>query len=646
MSAQSRYSLKMRLLVPIIGLAVLVFSGMTFFSAMRAKELVTEEAKTRLHKESLSASGEVRRVLEGPLRVAETISVQLTDEVTRGAADRNRIIHSLEAHIKFNDELLGVWVGTKPNAIDGKDADFVNKEFHEKTGRFIPWFARAGSAIKYSPLTIEGDAPLDQAAYFVLPMQRGQATIMEPYIDTVDNVPTMMTSFVVPYKKGSEIIGVVGVDMALVDIQKIVSSLKPFPGSQSYLVSGDGKFVSHANIDLLTKDATFDIFQSEIVEAAKGGKEFDGLGKDAKGVEYFVNSIPLVVGETGQTWSLVMQTPATEVLYSVRQLLIIMILSSLVGLAAMIVIVYFIGRSISKALTQISNELGESSDSVTQAIEQLSIAGLSLSQSSSSSAASLEETVASLEELTSMVRMNSDNAKQAAALSASSSENAVAGEREMQELVGAMHEISQSSKKIEEIINVIDDIAFQTNLLALNASVEAARAGEHGKGFAVVADAVRTLAQRSASAAKDITSLIRESVEKIEKGTHRADKSGEVLKSIVNSVKKVADLNNEIAAASEEQSHGIGQISKAMNQLDQSVQSNAASSEEIASTAEEIRSQARVMNNATNELRVVVNGGVAVESSVEAVVESKGSVNNVIPFGDERSSAVAKAEKF
>ncbi|MNT42633.1 Methyl-accepting chemotaxis protein II [compost metagenome] len=174
-----------------------------------------------------------------------------------------------------------------------------------------------------------------------------------------------------------------------------------------------------------------------------------------------------------------------------------------------------------------------------------------------------------------------------------------------------MHDISKASKKIEEIINVIDDIAFQTNLLALNASVEAARAGEQGRGFAVVAEAVRTLAQRSAAAAKDITTLIKDSVEMIGRGTNLADKSGEVLKNIVTTVKKVSDLNNEISAASEEQSVGIQQISKAMADLDQSVQSNAASSEEIASTAEEIRNQSRTMNQVTVDLKEIVEGGKA-----------------------------------
>lgn len=171
-----------------------------------------------------------------------------------------------------------------------------------------------------------------------------------------------------------------------------------------------------------------------------------------------------------------------------------------------------------------------------------------------------------------------------------------------------MRLISQDSKKIEEIIHVIDDIAFQTNLLALNAAVEAARAGEQGKGFAVVAEAVRALAQRSASAAKEINGLIKESVERTEQGSSIADNSGQVLTRIVSSVNKVVTLNKEIAQASNEQSQGISQISKAMNQLDQASQSNAASSEEIAATAGEIEHRAAELQSQVRILSAEVLG--------------------------------------
>lgn len=277
--------------------------------------------------------------------------------------------------------------------------------------------------------------------------------------------------------------------------------------------------------------------------------------------------------------------------------------------------------SVTRLIRQVSGKLTSSSDEVNASVEQLTNAGESLSHSSSASAASLEETVAALEEMSSMIQMNSDNAKQAASLSVTSKDAAERGEREIKTLVQSMHEISQSSRKIEEIIDVIDDIAFQTNLLALNASVEAARAGEHGKGFAVVAEAVRTLAQRSATAAKEITTLIKHSVEQIESGAKTANTSGVVMNEIVTSVKKVSDLSNEISAASSEQSTGIQQISKAMNQLDQGAQQNAASSEEIAASAREIETQTASMQNHMGDLNYVILGERSVAAEHAAPVK-------------------------
>ncbi|KYG64986.1 chemotaxis protein [Bdellovibrio bacteriovorus] len=284
-------------------------------------------------------------------------------------------------------------------------------------------------------------------------------------------------------------------------------------------------------------------------------------------------------------------------------------LTTVLSVISIFSLLLYIAHSISKAVSGIAGRLTGAASNVASSVEQLNEAGNSLSQSSTEAAASLEETVASLEELSSMVRMNSDNAKQAASLSASSREAAEKGQHEIQTLIASMEKISNSSKKIEEIISVIDDIAFQTNLLALNAAVEAARAGEQGKGFAVVAEAVRALAQRSASAAKDITHLIKESVAQVDDGSRIAGQSGTVLNNIVNSVKKVADLNTEISTASSEQTQGIQQISKAMNQLDQASQSNAASAEEIAATSGEISNLATTAQDLTVELNLVIHGG-------------------------------------
>ncbi|WP_413570087.1 methyl-accepting chemotaxis protein [Bdellovibrio sp. HCB117] len=309
-------------------------------------------------------------------------------------------------------------------------------------------------------------------------------------------------------------------------------------------------------------------------------------------------------------------------------------------------ILLVIAARVSNSVSSVASRLSVAGGQVTSAVEQLNEAGNTLSQSSTEAAASLEETVASLEELSSMVQMNSDNAKQAAALSLTSREAAEKGQTEIGNLIQAMETISSSSKKIEEIISVIDDIAFQTNLLALNASVEAARAGEQGKGFAVVAEAVRALAQRSAVAAKDVEVLIKQSVVQVEDGSRIANQSGEVLTTIVNSVKKVSDLNNEIATASSEQTAGIQQINKAMNQLDQAAQANAASAEEIAATSGEINNLAVTSQNLTVELSHVVNGG-AQETTFNAPPAGKPSTtkHNVVSFKPKAKAKTASSKE-
>ncbi|MEN0057618.1 MAG: methyl-accepting chemotaxis protein [Bdellovibrio sp.] len=308
---------------------------------------------------------------------------------------------------------------------------------------------------------------------------------------------------------------------------------------------------------------------------------------------------------------------------------------------------FLIMRSVSKAINEVISILTDNSSMVTTASHQIASASEELSQASSEQAASLEETVATLEELTAMVKLGSDNAKEAAKLSEQTQSIAVRGEQEIRHLVTYMENISSDSKKIEEIIGVIDSIAFQTNLLALNAAVEAARAGEQGKGFAVVAEAVRNLAQRSSSAAKDISDLIRGSVEKISMGSHQAGKSGEVLSEIVGAVKKVSDINAEMAGANLEQSNGITQIGKAMNQLDQVTQVNAATSEETAASAQELSAQASQLTQVVEVLVTTIRGGSAKPASTEAAdYESKGAQILSMKTRKKESSSQAAVETY
>ncbi len=261
-------------------------------------------------------------------------------------------------------------------------------------------------------------------------------------------------------------------------------------------------------------------------------------------------------------------------------------------------------------------------DQIATASSEIASGNSDLSQRTEEQASSLEETASSMEELTSTVKQNADNARQANQLAASASEVAVKGGTMVGQVVQTMSSINESSKKIVDIISVIDGIAFQTNILALNAAVEAARAGEQGRGFAVVATEVRTLAQRSAAAAKEIKELINDSVAKVEDGTRLVDEAGATMNEIVDAVKRVTDIMSEISAASQEQSSGISQVNQAVNQMDEVTQQNAALVEQAAAAAESMQDQAQALTQAVSTFKL---SGVTNHTSATPVKRSNRS---------------------
>ena len=244
------------------------------------------------------------------------------------------------------------------------------------------------------------------------------------------------------------------------------------------------------------------------------------------------------------------------------------------------------------ALSKVVSTVRGNAESVATASAQIAQGNQDLSQRTEEQASALEETAASMEQLGSTVKQNADNARQANALAQSASSVAVKGGEVVSEVVQTMKGINEGSRRIADIIGVIDGIAFQTNILALNAAVEAARAGEQGRGFAVVASEVRGLAQRSAEAAKEIKTLITASVQQVEQGTALVDKAGNTMDEVVGSIRRVTDIMGEISAASTEQSAGVSQVGEAVTQMDQVTQQNAALVEESAAAAESLKAQA------------------------------------------------------
>ena len=255
-------------------------------------------------------------------------------------------------------------------------------------------------------------------------------------------------------------------------------------------------------------------------------------------------------------------------------------------------------------LNDLITGIKESVESIGTAASEIAAGNSDLSQRTEEQASSLEETASSLEELTSTVRQNADNARQANQLSAAANEEAVTGGEKVRHTVTKMNELSASAAKMSEIITVIDGIAFQTNILALNAAVEAARAGEQGRGFAVVAGEVRSLAQRSAAAAKEIQDLIKLDGDIVDATSKMVNESGESMEEIISSVRRVTDIMGEIAAASDEQSQGIEQVNQAVMQMDGVTQQNAALVEEAAAAAESLEEQVVALDEAVSVFRI------------------------------------------
>jgi len=296
-------------------------------------------------------------------------------------------------------------------------------------------------------------------------------------------------------------------------------------------------------------------------------------------------------------------------------------------------------KHMNESLDQIVRRVRSGTAAIASASGQLLAGNTDLSARTEEQAASLEETASSMEQLTATVRQNADNARQASQLASNASEIAGEGGRVVERAVTSMQEIAASSTKINDIIGVIDGIAFQTNILALNAAVEAARAGEQGRGFAVVAGEVRTLAQRSAAAAKEIKGLIETSVGKVEDGSAQVRDAGRTMTEIVQAVQRVTDIMGEISAASSEQSGGIEQVNTAVMQMDQVTQQNAALVEEATAAAGSLEDQARQLREAVAVFRLAGGDAFGSAHDDDADVAAHGPRGAVLAFARQRQVA-------
>ena len=453
--------------------------------------------------------------------------------------------------------------------------------------------------------------------------------LTSPYKDAATQ--RMVVTFAVAVKEGGNTTAVVAGDVFLDNVVAIVKSIRPTPASFAFLTDKDGKFIAHPDLKrggAPAADAVPGLTPARLQELAASAR-LEGVDIDGVAHELLATEVK------GTDWVLVIALNRAEALASLRSLavsslvaaVVVLVLASMVigGLVAQRLRrlallntalqdiasgdgdltrrvsaagedeLAEIGRSFNTFVEKLSGvlrEIRDSSASVRVASQEIATGNQDLSARTEQTASSLEQTSSSTEQLTETVKLNAERAAQANQLVSAASRVAQRGGEVVSRVVSTMQDISASSSRIADIIGTIDGIAFQTNILALNAAVEAARAGEQGRGFAVVASEVRSLAQRSAEAAKEIKTLISASVERVDSGARLVDEAGATMTEIVGSVGQVTGIMQEIAAASSEQSGSISEVSMAVGHLDQLTQQNAALVEESAAAAEALKQQA------------------------------------------------------
>ncbi|BEP92467.1 methyl-accepting chemotaxis protein [Acidovorax sp. A79] len=468
----------------------------------------------------------------------------------------------------------------------------------------------------------------------------GGPAITAPYRTTDGK---LVVSFVLPVRAEGTIKGVAAGDVSMETVVDTVASIKPTPQSFGFMASGDSKIIAHPDAALVLKPLTdlSNELSSERLSAAANAHSV--LPVEIDGRTRLLTVVPI----RGTTWMLVVALDEREALEPMRAMLTTSVLSSIVVLAVAVALLAAVLTQRLRRLTQVRDamqevgegsgdlsrridahgadelaqiassfnnfagklsgvlaQIRETSSSVRVAAQEIATGNHDLSGRTELSAASLQETSASMQQLTETVRQNADAARQANQLVAQASDVAQRGGTVVGRVVTTMEQINAASKKINDIIGVIDGIAFQTNILALNAAVEAARAGEQGRGFAVVAGEVRSLAQRSAEAAREIKGLINSSVEQVENGSRLVHDAGTTMVDIVTSVQRVADIMAEITASTNEQSTSIGEVGQAVAHLDQMTQQNAALVEQSAAAAQSLKDQSERLSEVVGTFRL------------------------------------------
>ncbi len=625
MKLYKNLSLRNKIMIP-VGLLVMLVMGITLTVLVSQFQSVTKEdallmgeemagrygqaVKTELD-ETLSAGRSLAQAFEGILNHTDTPSREMANSIVKGFADSNALLNSS-------------WVAFEPDAFDGNDAAAIGTPGADSTGRYSPWYL-TGKEMSYAT-GIELD-------WYQKPFRSGKETLVDPTEYDFNGSKVTLVSACAPIRGKSGIVGVGGVDLNMQSISDMVDDIKPFETGYGFLISSSGMIVADPNPDFVGK-STHDAIGSEMSQLVMNSMESGRIASTyfEKGdEEYQLVIAPFAVGNTGQNWSLGVALPMSKVMAKANEAVWLSIIMSVASILGLIIIVYFLARSIvtpirqgvafsrriasgdlnaslkidqKDEIGQLANDLTgmgaqlrhvvgdvrESVGRVASGSEELSSTAQTLSQGATEQAANVEEVSSSMEEMAANISQNAENATETERIARQSAEDAGKGGEAVAQTLQAMRDIADK-------ISIIEEIARQTNLLALNAAIEAARAGEHGKGFAVVAAEVRKLAERSGNAAAEISELSASSVAV-------AESAGDMLSKMVPDIQKTAELIQEISAASSEQNAGAEQVNRAVAQLDEMIQQIASAAEEMSATSEELAGQSTQLQTAISFFQI------------------------------------------
>ena len=592
-------------------------------SSRAAEEAAMRQARTSAHEAAYALESRLGASLAAVGNLAGAMAASRGADLT---LTRPQVSALVKATLLGSDDLVGASVLWEPNALDGRDAEFAGKApEYDDTGRYMPYFSRGPGGT----INVEPSVPSTAIDVYNVPRDTGHAYFSEPYAYPVNGQKVLMTTLSAPIQIKGRFQGIASADFMLARLGDILKGFKTIDGGSLALVSNGGVYASHP--DAKRNGAKADDVPAAGLASVRAGRPYEY--RDAAGNIYLLQ--PLRLGYGAAPWAVRLSFPESVATASARELVRHTVVAALwcaaIAAAVLVAVLHRLTRplrDLGAAMTALAggdadlsrrlpvrgnDELAKIADGFNRFIAKIQdvlaqVRGSSgdvavasgeirrgnadLSARTESQASALEETAAAIEELTGTVQQNAANARAADQLTATASGIAGRAGIVVGQVVESMASIEASSRKIVDIIAVIDGIAFQTNILALNAAVEAARAGEQGRGFAVVAGEVRTLAQRSAAAAKEIKGLIGDAAAQVGAGTALVGEAGRTMGDVVDSVRRVTATIAEIAAASAEQSAGLAQINQSIGQIDGITQQNAALVEEAAAAADRLQRQA------------------------------------------------------